>query len=131
MNSTPLFAPLVMGLALLTGACGAPLAVTGASYAADGGSLLASNKTMTDHLASMISKKDCALWRVMRGRPICKERDGDEDPYDVDYDQPQRVVSEEGVQYLPPLRASAHAPAMSWDEDAYKSATAPTGGVLD
>lgn len=120
-----LFLPLVVGLALLTGACGAPLALTGASYAADGGSLLASDKTVTDHLASMVSKKDCALWRVVRGRPVCKEREGDEDPYDVDYGQPQRMASEEGVQYVPPLRASANAPAASWDSGAYESEPAP------
>src|SRR5216684_4523385 len=110
----PLFLPLVVGLAFLTGACGAPLAVTGASYAADGSLLATSNKTATDHLASMISKKDCALWRAFRGRPVCKEREGDKDPYNVDYTQPQRMVSEDGVQYAPPLRAApaATAPAV-------------------
>jgi len=121
----PLFLPLVAGLALLTGACAAPLAVSGASYAADGGLLVTSDKTATDHLASMISKKDCALWRVLRGRPVCKERDGDKDPYNVDYTQPQRTVSEDGVQYAPPLRPAADAPAASWDAAAYKSAPAP------
>jgi hypothetical protein len=121
----PLFLPLVVGLAFLTGACGAPLAVTGASYAADGGLLVTSDKTATDHLASMMSKKDCALWRAFRGRPVCKEREGDKDPYNVDYTQPQRMVSEDGVQYAPPLRASADAPAASWDAAAYKNAPAP------
>jgi hypothetical protein len=121
----PLFLPLVVGLAFLTGACGAPLAVTGASYAADGSLLATSNKTATDHLASMISKKDCALWRVFRGRPVCKEREGDKDPYNVDYTQPQRMVSEDGVQYAPPLRAAPDAPAASWDAAAYKAAPAP------
>ena len=121
----PLFLPLVVGLALLTGACGAPLAVTGASYAADGGLLVASNKTATDHFASMVSKKDCALWRVFRARPVCKEREGDKDPYNVDFAQPQRMVSEDGVQYAPPLRAPADAPAASWDAAAYKNAPAP------
>jgi hypothetical protein len=115
---------LVAGLALLTGACGAPLAVTGASYAADGGMLVASNKTATDHLASMVSKKDCALWRVLRGRAVCKEREGDKDPYAVDYTQPQRMVGEDGVQYAPPLRAAPDAPAASWDAAAYKTAPA-------
>src|SRR5712672_25660 len=119
----PLFLPLVMGLAFLAGGCGSPL-VTGASYAADGSLLATSNKTATDHLASMISKKDCALWRAFRGRPVCKEREGDKDPYNVDYTQPQRMVSEDGVQYAPPLRASADAPAASWDAAAYKHAPA-------
>src|SRR5260370_26157242 len=118
----PLFLPLVVGLAFLTGGCGAPLVVTGASYAADGSLLATSNKTATDHLASMISKKDCALWRAFRGRPVCKEREGDKDPYNVDYSQPQRMVSEDGVQYAPPLRAAPDAPAASWDAAAYKAA---------
>jgi len=120
-----IFLPLVAGMVLLTGACGAPLAVTGASYAADGGMLVASNKTATDHLASMVSKKDCALWRVFRGRTVCKEREGDKDPYAVDYTEPQRMVGEDGVQYAPPLHAAPDAPAASWDAAAYKSAPAP------
>jgi hypothetical protein len=117
--------PLVMGLALLTGACGAPLAVTGAGYAADGSLLAASNKTAADHFVSMVSKKDCALWRPFRGLEICKEREGDKDPYNVDYGQPQRMVSEGGVEYAPPLRAAANAPATSWDAATYKSTPAP------
>ncbi len=100
----PLFLPLVVGLAFLTGACGAPL-VTGASYAADGSLLATSNKTATDHLASMISKKDC-------------------------YSQPQRMVSEDGVQYAPPLRAAPDAPAASWDAAAYKAAPAPAAPAV-
>src|SRR5260370_19545887 len=72
----PLFLPLVVGLAFLTGACGAPLAVTGASYAADGSLLATSNKTATDHLASMISKKDCALWRERLVPPGWHEHEG-------------------------------------------------------
>jgi hypothetical protein len=121
----PLFVPLVASLALLTGACGAPLALTGASYAADGTLLVASDKTAADHFASMVSKKDCAFWRVLRGRAVCKEREGDKNPYDVDYVQPQRMVSEEGVQYAPPLRAAPDAPAVSWDAMSYKSAPPP------
>lgn len=116
-----IFLPLALGAALLTGACGAPLAVTGASYAADGGFLVASHKTSTDHMISMVSKQDCALWRVIRGRAVCKEREGDKDPYNVDYTSPQRTVSEEGVQYAPPLRPTADAPAVSWDAGAYKT----------
>jgi hypothetical protein len=117
--------PLVAGLALLAGACGAPLVVTGASYAADGSLLVASNKTATDHLASMVSKKDCALWRVLRGRAVCKEREGDKDPYAVDYTDPQRMVAEDGVHYAAPLRAAADAPAMSWDAATYNTPPPP------
>ena len=112
---------VVLGVGLMTGACGAPLAVTGASYAADGGLLVTSEKTSGDHLISMVSKQDCALWRVIKGRAVCKPREGDKDPYKVDYDDPQRTVAEDGVHYAPPLRANADAPAISWDAAAYKA----------
>src|SRR6266850_5919925 len=121
----PLFLPLVAGLALLTGACAAPMALTGASYAADGGLLVASSKTSTDHFVSMVSNQDCALWRALRGRAVCKEREGEQNPYDVDYTQPQRMVAEDGVHYVPPLHAAADAPATSWDAAAYKSTPTP------
>ena len=117
--------PLALGLSLLTGACGVPVAVSAASYAADGGFIVASDKTSTDHLASVVTKKDCAMWRIFRGRQICTERADGEDPYEVDYNEPQRQVSEDGVQYSPPLRSSADAPAASWDEAAYKTAPQP------
>ncbi|ODT99503.1 MAG: hypothetical protein ABS83_02055 [Rhodospirillales bacterium SCN 65-16] len=112
-------------MSLLTGACGVPVAVSAVSYAADGGFVVASDKTSTDHLASVVTKKDCAMWRIFRGRQICTERAEGEDPYDVDYNEPQRQVSEDGVQYSPPLRSSADAPATSWDEAAYKAAPQP------
>jgi hypothetical protein len=116
---------LVMGVGLMAGACAAPLAVSGAGYAADGGLLVASEKTSTDHLISMVSKQDCALWRVIKGRAVCKPREGDKDPYKVDYDDPQRTVAEDGVHYAPPLRAASDAPATSWDAAAYKAAPTP------
>ncbi len=116
--------PLVAGLALLTGACGAPIAVTAGSYAADGTLMASGNKTSSDHLASMMSKKDCSFVRVFRSTDVCKERDGGKDPYAVDYGEPQRMVSEDGTSYGPPLRASADAPATSWDASAYKAAPA-------
>lgn len=123
--------PLVVGLALLTGACGAPLAVTAGGYAADGTLMVTGNKSSSDHLASMMSKKDCSFLRVFRNTDVCKERDEAKDPYAVDYGEPQRMVSEDGISYGPPLRASADAPATSWDAAAYKTApaspsTAPT-----
>ena len=120
------FLPLVVGFALLTGACGAPLAVSAVSYGSDGAMLAATDKTGTDHLASMVSKKDCALWRVFRGRDVCKAREeGAKDPYAVDYTEPQRQISEDGTTYLPPLRAAPDAPAMSWDAAAYRTNPAP------
>lgn len=126
---------LVAGAGLMTGACGVPLAVSGAGYAADGGFLVASEKTSTDHMISMVSKQDCAVWRVIKGRAVCKPREGDKDPYKVDYDDPQRMVAEDGVHYAPPLRTAADAPATSWDAASYKPAppapapTAPSAPV--
>ncbi len=113
--------PLVAGLALLTGACGAPLVVTAGSYAADGTLMATGNKTSSDHLASMMSKKDCSFVRVFRSTDVCRERDGTDDPYAVNYDEPQRMVSEDGTSYAPPLRAAAGAPATSWDAAAYNT----------
>jgi hypothetical protein len=115
---------LASGLALLTGAC-APAAVTVVSYGADGVSLAETGKSTTDHLASIVSKKDCAFWRVLRSENICHEREGDHDPYDVEYNQPNRQPSEDGVSYAPPLRASASAPAASWTAESYEDG--PTG----
>ncbi len=115
---------VVIGLPLLAGACGLPEAVTVGSYAADGGLALTTNKTAADHFVSMVSKKDCAVWRVFRHQVVCKDRpEGAKDPYDVNYDEPFREQSEGGgVQYAPPLHAAADAPAMSWDAAAYKPA---------
>lgn len=111
--------PVVIGLPLLTGACGAPLALTAASYGADGVSLAETNKTATDHFASMVTKKDCALWRAFRNQDVCRPRDGDHDPYDVNYKEPFRQEGEGGTEYLPPAHAAADAPSTSWDAEAY------------
>ncbi|WP_428660217.1 hypothetical protein [Reyranella sp.] len=125
---------LAFGLPLLTGAC-APAAVTVVSYGADGVSYAETGKSTTDHLASMVSKKDCAFWRVFRSEKVCREREDDHDPYKVDYDQSTRQPSEDGVSYAPPLRAPDSAPAASWTEETYKAApteaaaTAPVGAA--
>lgn len=121
--------PLVVGLALLTSACGVPVAVSAASYAADGGLLATSNKTSTDHIASVVTKKDCAVWRVFRGQQMCNQRTEGEDPYDTDYSEPQRAVSESGVSYSSPLRPQSDAPAVSWDSAAYEAAGTPASAA--
>ena len=123
---TLLMLPVALGLPMLTGACGAPVAVAAVSYGADGASLVKSGKTGTDHLASMVSKRDCALWHIFRNRSICEERDpAKPDPYKVNYDEPFRQQSEGGgVEYSAPAHAAANAPAASWDAAAYRP-TAP------
>ena len=117
-----LLLPVALALPLLTGGCGVPVAIAAASYGADGVSVVQSGKTTTDHLASMVSKKDCAVWRVLRSRSICEERDpAKPDPYKVNYDEPFRQQSEGGVvEYSTPAHATANAPAASWEAAAYK-----------
>ena len=117
--------PMVAGVALLTSACGVPVAVSAASYAADGGLLATSNKTSTDHIASVVTKKDCAIWRVFRGRQMCSQRADGGDPYDTDYTEPQRSVSESGVSYSSPLRPASDTPAVSWEAAAYEAPPTP------
>lgn len=111
--------PTVVGLSLLTSACGAPLALTAAGYGADGVSLAETDKTVADHFVSMVSKKDCALWRMFRDQDVCRPRDGGHDPYDVNYTEPFRQPGEGGVEYAPPLRAAADTPSTSWNPQAY------------
>jgi hypothetical protein len=120
-----LLVPTALVLPLLTGGCGVPVAVAAAGYGADGVSVVESGKTTADHFTSMVSKKDCALWRIFRNRSICEERDPTKpDPYNVNYDEPFRQQSEGGVEYSAPLHAAPNAPAASWDIAAYKPAPA-------
>jgi hypothetical protein len=58
--------------ALVSG-CGLPPAVMIASYAADGVSYIATGKSVSDHGISEVTGRDCALWRVIKGKPICKD----------------------------------------------------------
>jgi hypothetical protein len=118
--------PFVLALALLTGGCAAPVAITIGSYGADGASLAESGKTIGDHFISMVTKKDCALWRKLRNEDICRPRNSDHDPYHVNYDEPFRQQGEAGVEYGLPPRATAGAPATSWEAAAYKPAATPS-----
>jgi len=113
--SFPRLALLVLGLPLFAGGC-APAV----SYGADGISLVKTGKSTSDHLMSMVSKKDCALWRMFRNENVCHERlPGAKDPYDVDYDSAERMPSEDGVSYAPPLHQTAGEPASSWTSETY------------
>jgi len=108
------------GLPLLACGCAAPIAVTAASYGADGVSYAATKKTTTDHFASMVTKEDCALWRFFKKEKVCKPRETDHDPYQVNYDEPFRMQAEgAGVSYGPPLNAQAGAPPVAWEASAY------------
>lgn len=57
---------------LLLGACGLPIGIQIASLFADGVSYLATDKTLTDHGISVVTDRDCALWRGIEGGDICR-----------------------------------------------------------
>src|ERR1700744_3652872 len=108
--SFPRLVLLALSLPLLAGGC-AGAAVTAASYGADGTSYMETGKTTSDHFISMVSKKDCALWRVFRNQKFGYERPpGAKDPYNVNYDTAERMPSEDGVSYAPPLHQTADEP---------------------
>ena len=124
--SFPRLALLALGLPLLAGGCAGAAAVTAASYGADGVSYAESGKSTTDHFASMVSRKDCAFLRVFRNQTVCRERPpGAKDPYDVSYDTAERMPSEDGVSYAPPLHQTPDEPAASWTAAAYAKTPAP------
>lgn len=53
--------------------CALPVGVTVATWAADGWSLLATNKSIIDHGISFVAEQDCALWRVFSDDAICSD----------------------------------------------------------
>lgn len=62
-------------LVLFLSGCALPPAVSVASFVADGASYVITGKSTTDHAISMVVQQDCALLRVVRGRPICDPDD--------------------------------------------------------
>lgn len=73
---------LISAVAIPLAGCALPPALAIASYAGDAVLMVASDKTSTDHLLSMAEKKDCAMWRVIKGQPICHEWKDGKDPYE-------------------------------------------------
>lgn len=66
------FVPL-MAVTLL-GGCGViPPAISIASYALDGVSLLASGRTLTDHALSVAARQDCKLFRMVQNLEVCND----------------------------------------------------------
>jgi hypothetical protein len=118
--SFPRLVLLALGLPLLAGGC-AGAAVTAASYGADGASYAETGKSTSDHFVSMVSKKDCAFFRVFSNQHMCRERPpGAKDPYQVNYDSAERMPSEDGASYAPPLHQTPTEPASAWSADTYK-----------
>ncbi|MBX3501145.1 MAG: hypothetical protein KF889_17020 [Alphaproteobacteria bacterium] len=83
--------------------CGAvPLAAAIGSYAADGGLIVTTGKSSTDHLVSMNTNRDCGAWRSLtKGGPLCRDRsDGDPNPYNIDYAAPFRTQTDSGLEVV-------------------------------
>ena len=98
----PLSAAFLIGMSGLLPGCAVPVAVAIGGYAADGGLLITTGKSTTDHLASMNTKRDCGAFRaVVKGGPVCKDRpEGAADPYQVDPNAPFRSNGESGVEVV-------------------------------
>lgn len=77
MRFIPLFA-----LAIPLSGCILPPVMVAASYAGDAVLAVGTDKTSSDHLLSMMEKRDCAMWRVIKGRPICHDWADGKDPYE-------------------------------------------------
>jgi hypothetical protein len=75
-------AALVAMLSL--GGCAAPAALTVASFAADGASLAASGKTMSDHAISAVSGQDCSTAGFLDTGVLCRARIAEPDVEVVD-----------------------------------------------
>ena len=73
----PFLRPLTLPVLLLVlNGCAAlsiPPAFSIASYAVDGFSYLNSGKSLTDHAISDAAGRDCATWRIFKGRAICRD----------------------------------------------------------
>ena len=73
-----LLAPAFAGL-LLAG-CALPPAVQITSFLVDVVTFAASGKTTTDHAISMARDEDCALYRIVKGEPVCQDSQIVDDP---------------------------------------------------
>jgi hypothetical protein len=65
------FAGLVV--AALGGCVAIPAGITAASAAFDGMSYAATGKAPHDHALSAVTGEDCAVWRVVKEKPVCVE----------------------------------------------------------
>lgn len=78
------------------------------SYVVDGIMMLDSGKGMTDHAVSTLTGRDCALFRVMRGDPICRDVHAD-----VDVPEGMELITTSRRPILVAAREGAGAPAQT------------------
>ena len=79
-NSRPLIALLALLLPVFIGACALPVPVQIISWAIDGFSYLATDKTVADHGISMVVDKDCALFRGVTEGQVCRDEQDNDKP---------------------------------------------------
>ncbi len=65
----------VLALPILLNACALPASFSIASVAIDGISYATSGKSVSDHALSAVANEDCAMWRALKARPICRDQD--------------------------------------------------------
>jgi len=108
------FVPL-MAVTLLGGCAAIPPALGIASYALDGISLLASGRTVSDHVISAAANQDCKLLRMAQNLEVCTDWGTEPQmaearqipvPFDRD-DSAARVVHASAVMPLKPMRPVA------------------------
>ena len=73
VRKTVIRASAVALIPMFLSGCGIPIGVSIASWVIDGISLAATEKSVSDHGISGVAQKDCALWRIFKGDPICRE----------------------------------------------------------
>lgn len=66
----------VIAVSLLAGGCALPIPIQVASWALDGISVLATQKTLADHGVSTLVQRDCAIWRGIADGEVCRDDDG-------------------------------------------------------
>jgi len=69
-------------MSMLGGCMALPVPVQMASFALDGISMIATEKSLTDHGLSLLADQDCAVWRGFTEGEICQTTtDGDDDAF--------------------------------------------------
>ena len=63
----------VFGVCFVLSGCALPMPIQIAMWAADGVSLLKTEKSLSDHGLSAVTGKDCAVWRVVPEGRICSD----------------------------------------------------------
>ena len=66
-------AALALPVLFAVAACSIPTPLTVVTFAFDGVSMMVSGKTLGDHALSAVANEDCAMWRVLKDRPICRD----------------------------------------------------------